>query len=98
LTHSWFGIGVDSSVAVECALAGVPYFLCGWLDHSGFAYGKQLARYSVGRMLHTASQIAAIPELIGTWTRPELTRMSQTVDKDVLDGMLFARNKVSLVC
>ena len=98
LTHAWFGIGVDSSVAVECALAGVPYFLCGWLDHSGFGYGQQLARYSVGRMLHTASEIGAIPELIGNWMRPELTRLSQTVDKDVLDGMLFGQRKVSLAC
>jgi hypothetical protein len=98
LTHAWFGIGVDSSVAVECALAGVPYFLCGWLDHSGFGYGQQLARYRVGRMLHAASEIEAIPDLIGNWTRPELTRVSKSVDKDVLDGMLFAHNKVSLAC
>jgi hypothetical protein len=98
LTHAWFGIGVDSSVAVECALAGVPYFLCGWLDHSGFGYGQQLARYGVGRMLHTATEIAAIPELIGNCMRPELTRLSPTVDKDVLDGMLFAHSKVSLAC
>jgi hypothetical protein len=96
LTHAWFGIGVDSSVAVECALEGVPYFLCGWLDYGGFGYARQLARYGAGRMLHRAKEIATIPEMIGNWTWPELTRLSQTVDGDVLDGMLFAHDKVSL--
>ena len=96
LAHVWFGIGVDSSVAMECALERVPYFLCGWLDYSGFGYAKQLARYRAGQMLHRASEIAKIPELIANWTWPELTRLSQTVDEDVLDGMLFAHEKVSL--
>src|SRR4029078_617154 len=64
LTDAWCGIGVDSSVAAECRSAGVAYVLCGWLDHSGFGYSRQLARFGMGRMLDSPSELDAVPEMI----------------------------------
>ena len=97
LSDAWCGIGIDSSVAVECALAGVPYFLCGWLDYSGFGYGQQFARYGAGRMLHSASELAEIPAIVANWREPDLNGLAQTIDTEVLDALLFSHNKVSLV-
>jgi hypothetical protein len=61
MTRAWCGVGVDSSVAVECTLRGVPYFLCGWLDFNGFGYMTQFARFGAGVMLDTPDQILSIP-------------------------------------
>lgn len=97
LTDAWCGIGVDSSVAAECRSAGVPYFLCGWLDHSGFGYSRQLARFGMGRMLDSPSELDAIPEMIadwGAWAQPP--QVSEPIDSKVLERMLFGTSEVSV--
>jgi hypothetical protein len=64
IAQAWCGVGVASSVAVECTLGGVPYFLCGWLDCNGFGYARQLANFSAGRLLECAEDLESIPELV----------------------------------
>ena len=62
MTRAWCGVGLDSSVAVECTLRGVPYFLCGWLDFNGLGYMQQFARFGAGVMLETPDEILSIPQ------------------------------------
>jgi hypothetical protein len=66
LRKIWFSLTVASSVAVECALAGVPSFLCGWFDIDLYSYGKQYERFGAARILDDPEDIARIPELIGS--------------------------------
>jgi hypothetical protein len=97
LTDAWCGIGVDSSVAAECRSAGVPYFLCGWLDHSGFGYSRQLARFGMGRMLDSPSELDAVPEMIADWSAwAQPPQVSEPVDSKVLERMLFGTSEVSV--
>jgi hypothetical protein len=66
LRKIWFSLTVESSVAVECALAGVPSFLCGWFDIDLYSYGKQYERFGAARILDDPADISRIPELMGS--------------------------------
>jgi hypothetical protein len=66
LRKIWFSLTVESSVAVECALAAVPCFLCGWFDIDLYRYGKQYERFGAARILDDTADISHIPELLGS--------------------------------
>jgi hypothetical protein len=66
LRKIWFSLTVESSVAVECALAGVPSFLCGWFDIDLYSYGKQYERFDAARILDDPADISRVPELMGS--------------------------------
>jgi hypothetical protein len=64
---------VESSTAVECALAGVPCYLCGWFDLDLHAYGKQYQKFGAARVLDSPAEILRIPDWLGLSARPEAT-------------------------
>jgi hypothetical protein len=64
LENAWFGITVLSTVATECALRGIPCFLCRWLESSPYGYVEQLVRYGVGTGLNEPGEIPKIPEYL----------------------------------
>jgi hypothetical protein len=66
LRKIWFSMTVESSVAVECALAGVPSFLCGWFDVDLYSYGKQYERFGAAKILNDPADISRIPKLMGS--------------------------------
>jgi hypothetical protein len=66
LQKTWCAVSVESTVAFECASAGIPAFLCGWLRHAYSGYAPQYARFGVGRMLETPDDLLRIPELLGS--------------------------------
>lgn len=66
LRKIWFSLTVESSVAVECALAGVPSFLCGWFEVDLYSYGKQYERFGAARILNDPADISRIPELMAS--------------------------------
>ena len=57
----WFSLTVESSVAVECALAGIPCFVCGWFDVDLHAYIKQYEKYGAAQILASPEEIERIP-------------------------------------
>jgi hypothetical protein len=61
LDDTWFGVSVMSTVTVECALMGIPCFLCAWLDVGPYAYIDQFARFGAGFRLGRADEIPKIP-------------------------------------
>jgi hypothetical protein len=70
LTRTWFGITVQSSVVVECAVQGVPCFLCEWLDLWPYGYITQYKKFGAGIGLRSPEEIASIPEIVATY-RPD---------------------------
>jgi hypothetical protein len=91
IARAWCGVGVDSSVAVECTLRGVPYFLCGWLDFNGFGYMEQFARFRAGIMLETPDEILSIPQRLPEFERDgsKFQQLSQPGDNARLDDVMF---------
>lgn len=70
LSKAWFGITIESTAAIDCALQGVPCFLCEWLGLSSYGYIQQYARFEVGSILHSADGIRNIPRLLANWCSP----------------------------
>lgn len=91
MARAWCGITVDSSVAVECALRNIPFFLCGWLDFTGMGYLQQYARFGVARVLSSPEQISRIPEMTNEYrSNPSVAeRLWQEADPTELDEMIF---------
>ena len=68
LRKTWFGLTVQSSVAMECTVQGVPCFVCDWLDLWPYGYIGQFRKFGVGIGLRSPREIAAIPKMLGTYS------------------------------
>jgi hypothetical protein len=65
LRRTWCGVVGVSTAALDCVLAGIPTFLCGWLPLTHVGYAEQFARFGVGRMLEKPEELLRIAELMG---------------------------------
>ena len=63
LNNAWFGVTVMSTVVVECAMRGVPCFLCAWLEAWPYGYVDQFDRFEVGIRLGSG-EIHGIPTIL----------------------------------
>jgi hypothetical protein len=90
LRRVWFALTVESSVAVECALAGIPCFLCGWFDLDMYCYGRQYEKFGAARVLESPSAIPRIPEMLDLQrTGADFrNRFYQPITQMELDGIL----------
>jgi hypothetical protein len=66
LRKIWFSVTVESSVTVECALADVPCFLCGWFDIDLYSYAKEYEKFGAATILDDPADISRIPALLGS--------------------------------
>ena len=64
LAKAWFGITILSTVAMECAIRGIPCFLCKWLEFWPYGYVEQFIRFGVGIGLNDPAEIGRIPEYL----------------------------------
>lgn len=64
LDATWFGVTVLSTVAMQCAIRGIPCFLCKWLEYSFQGYIDQFIRFGVGIGLNDPSEIAEVPQYL----------------------------------
>jgi hypothetical protein len=64
LAKAWFGITILSTVAIECAVRGIPCFLCKWLEFWPYGYIEQFIRFGAGVGLNDPSEIQKIPEYL----------------------------------
>ena len=88
LEQTWFALTILSTAALECVLAGVPMFLCEWLDYSQYGYLQQFVRYRVGIGLEAADQIANIPALVETVWPNVKTDLWQVAEPGCLRGLV----------
>jgi hypothetical protein len=63
-SKTWFGVTILSTVAMECAIRGIPCFLCKWLEFSHHGYVDQFIRFGVGTGLESAEDIKGIPQYL----------------------------------
>jgi hypothetical protein len=88
--RAWCSLTVESSVAVESTLKGVPCFLCSWFDASWFDYAKQYVKYSAGYPLDSPQRIREIPRLLEELLITEATRrkLQTSMSPEQLDSIL----------
>jgi hypothetical protein len=96
LERAWFTITVNSSVAVESTINGVPCFLCAWFDADWSDYGNQLAKYSAGHPLSSPLEIRRIPERLEQIKITDATRRALhfPTNPAALEAILFASPSV----
>jgi hypothetical protein len=95
MSRAWCGLTIDSSVAVECAMHDIPFFLCGWLHFTADGYLEQFARYGVAEVLQSPEDIDRIPQMVADY-RPDPARRQkiwQAVSPKRLDALLFAERQ-----
>jgi hypothetical protein len=61
---TWCAVTVESTVACECALVGIPVFLCGWLRHAYAGYAPQYVRFGAGRMVESPDELLRIRDML----------------------------------
>jgi hypothetical protein len=86
LHRTRFALTVQSSAAVDCALRGIPVFLCAWLDYSYYGYLQQFIRFGLGARLQSPAEIERIPQFLEDpppdpradfWTEISANRLKQ---------------------
>jgi len=76
LDESWFAITVLSTAAVECALQGLPCFLCKWLEGWHYGYVDQYLQFGIGIGLDMPGDLKEIPRLLSEY------KPSSTIEED----------------
>lgn len=91
LRNTWCAVTVESTVAFECTSVGIPAFLCGWLRHAYSGYALQFARFGVGRLLESPSDLLKIPNLVKeAISRADVEkRLPQPISPDSLAEVLL---------
>jgi len=64
LSETWAGVTVESTTVLDCAMRGIPCFLCAWLALAPFGYLRQYAKFGAGHVLHNANEVADVARVI----------------------------------
>ncbi len=98
LARAWCGVSVSSSVAVECALQGIPCFLCHWHDCSWIEYGRQFEKFSAAKLLNSPHEILKIPHYIESFEPSESVRrkLETAINPEQLKAVLCGPRAASL--
>jgi hypothetical protein len=96
LDETWFAVTVLSTVATECAMRGIPCFLCKWLEYSFYGYIDQFIRFGAGIGLNDPSEISKIPQRLEKYEAdPGVSEnLWQPVEAERLNDMLSLSPRV----
>jgi len=88
--RAWCSFTMESSVAVESTMHGVPCFLCGWFDASWYSYSEQYAKFSAGYLLDSPGKIRTVPELMELLHITEETKhkLESPINSEQLEAVL----------
>lgn len=96
LASASFALTVQSTAAVDCAIRGIPVFLCKWLDYSHYGYVDQFLRYGVGAPLDSPDAIASIPVLLEKFRSADSKDLWQTIAAEKLENLLTRPLKMAV--
>jgi hypothetical protein len=96
LDSTSLAVTVQSTAAVDCAIRGIPVFLCKWLDYSYYGYVDQFIRYKAGVPLRSPAEIAKIPEMLENFPAPVPTDFWQTISPEKLELLLAKPLKMAV--
>lgn len=96
LRDMWFGVTILSTVAMECALAGIPCFLCEWLDYGSYGYVQQFGCFGAGEILRSADEIGEIPRILRRTARLNSARdLWKPIERERLRELLSGARKAA---
>jgi hypothetical protein len=92
----WFACTVISTSALDCAIRGIPTFLCGWLENWPFGYMRQFEAFRVGVKLSKPEEIAQIPQLLESFEACNPRDIWEPICPDALSEILSNRMATSV--
>jgi len=96
LDRASLAVTVQSTAAVDCAIRGIPVFLCKWLDYSYYGYVDQFMRYRAGVPLHSPAEIAKIPDVLQNFPVRLRADFWQTISSEKLEQLLNGQSKIAV--
>jgi hypothetical protein len=96
LNRTSFALTVQSTAALDCAIRGIPVFLCKWLDYSYYGYVDQFIRYGAGVPLRSPADIAKIPDMLEKFPAPARTDFWQAISREKLERLLTGALKMAV--
>lgn len=96
LGRAVFGLAVQSTTAIDCAIRRVPIFLCQWQSYSPYGYIEQFVRYRVGLLLSSPAAIASIPEALKNFPSSDPNDLWQTISPERLKWLLTTPMKMAV--
>ena len=87
MMETWFALTVISTTALDCAIRGIPAFLCGWLENWPYGYLEQFATFRVGMKLSHPEEIARIPRLLETYQPCPPRSLWEPIRSEALHGI-----------
>jgi hypothetical protein len=96
LDRTSFALTVQSTAAVDCAIRGIPVFLCKWLDYSYYGYVDQFIRYGAGVPLRSPAEVAKIPDMLKNFPAPVRSDFYQTISGENLERLLTGALKMAV--
>ncbi|HET9308935.1 MAG TPA: hypothetical protein VFO46_23175 [Candidatus Sulfotelmatobacter sp.] len=99
LSKTWCAVTVESTVALQCAVAGIPVFLCGWMRHAYSGYALQYVRFGLGYMMESPGDLLRIPQIMNDAMRRAdvADRVVQAISSSALAEILLRTPARSLV-
>jgi hypothetical protein len=96
LREIWFAVTVVSTTAVDCALRGIPVFLCSWLEYSRWRYAEQFARFGAGVELGSPAELAEIPAMLENLARKSTADLWEPIKRERFEELLSMREAARL--
>ncbi len=96
LDIAWFAVTLQSTAAVDCALRGIPVFLCAWLDYSHYGYLDQFIRFHAGMPLRSPSEIANIPSQLEEFSAADPDQLWHPIVPEKLKQLLTEPSKMAV--
>lgn len=88
LAEAWCSVIIQSSVALDSALAGVPAFFCGWLAQGIYGYVGQFEKFGAARRLSSPEELLNLPELLLEGAAPAKASLRAPIRAEELDRLL----------
>ena len=96
LENAWFSVTVLSTTAVDCAVRGIPVFLCTWLDYLNYGYIAQFIKFGAGIALQVPSDIARIPAMLEKFVPTPATEFCEAIRPERLQELLSQPERAGL--
>jgi hypothetical protein len=88
LAQTWFAATVLSTTAVDCAVRGIPVFLCAWLEHSNYGYVEQFIKFGAAVKLCNPEEIPGIPGMLENFLRKDTRDLINAATPERLEELL----------
>jgi hypothetical protein len=96
LAEIQFAVTVASTTAVDCALHGIPVFLCAWLEYFNWGYGKQFAKFGAGVEISSPDEIGEIPAMLENFPRRSTADLWEPIKAERFDRLLSRHEPVRI--